>query len=200
MRLLIFLVAVTYLVCWADLCCFPKQWEGTLSVLMPNSSQGGLFSQDNVDISVDMTGQRIREYVRSTGTIYLMFYKEGVGYMIDNSTCSKGSVSPWPSGAVCVPGDAKLLRKYQLGIKEKMNVIDYIFITNSKTSGNMLEQTVRTVTDMCQPVEDKVMRKYSEWNSTDVYTVTYENITPGIKDPSVFNIPSTCKSSTRKVC
>ncbi|XP_060582249.1 uncharacterized protein LOC132738677 isoform X2 [Ruditapes philippinarum] len=171
-----------------DACCFPSQFEGQLNILMPKENNAGSYKEKDIDITFDWTKRRIREYFPAEGYVQLLFFEKAVSYIIQNSTCSVGQLSPFPYGAFCVPDNAKRMKSYTLGMKKQINVTDYLYTMDQM-------QILRTISDKCVPVADLYFQEKSNFIT---YMVTYQNLTPGIKDEKVFDVPSFCKSSTKK--
>lgn len=192
--LLVIILFVMWPSCHADVCCFPKQLEGQLSMLYSRATGSDLFTEINMDVSFDWTNKRIREYIPATGYLQLLFFGKGVGYFIKNSTCQVQKLSPLSDSEFCVPDRAKRMKSYTIGLKEKMTFTDYVF---SPVKKGTIGQQIRTITDDCVPVVDIYFMNRN--NYFEMVTYSYQNITPGIKDEKVFNVPSFCKSSVQRI-
>ncbi|XP_060578669.1 ependymin-2-like [Ruditapes philippinarum] len=186
--LFIAIISSVLAACHADVCCFPSQFEGHIIDMEPTGNQNEPYTQTDIDVSFDWTKNRLRQYVAAEDYLQLQFFGKGVMYTIQNSTCKVSKLFPPPNGTFCIPDNAKRMKSYTLGIKEKISAIDYL-ITEKES------QILRTISDMCVPVADI----YFPLASNDFSTIiTYQNLTSGIKDEKVFDVPSFCKSNEKK--
>ncbi|XP_060593610.1 uncharacterized protein LOC132748082 [Ruditapes philippinarum] len=177
----------------ADVCCFPSQFECHANHFMPNEKAKIYrpYIERDFDISFDWTKKRLRQYSPATGYVELLFFEKAVVYFIRNSTCSIKLLEPPKIGAFCVPDNAKRMKSYTLGVKEQINVTDYLYKIDQT-------QMLRTISDNCVPVFDLIFHAKSNFKNFNTILATYQNLTLGIKDEKVFDVPSFCKSSAKK--
>ncbi|XP_064605785.1 ependymin-related protein 1-like [Liolophura sinensis] len=175
-------------------CCVPDQWEGVLGLtegLVQNGQPA--FVQGYVALSYDYTNKRVAEYVNLTTqgvpTLQkiIIDYNKNVMYTIKEEAKYCRAVQPAPPLSRCVPDTARETSRFHLGAgNNSLKVIAYEI--------DVPDMQITAVTSMtaqdCLPVGELM---YGAANNVPfLASMGYVNIVPGIKDPSVFNVPSYC--------
>ncbi|XP_077984370.1 ependymin-related protein 1-like [Glandiceps talaboti] len=197
MKILLILSFVVYAT--ASICCPPvEQYEYRINV------RGGIYYptykfaelQDTTMYShVDIPNKKaaFEQIIHTSGRVthlkVIKDFNQKVDYMItDGTTCTKFPIEMKFEDSVCIPDDAELLGTYDYAMgKLKGSEYKYTF----KQLGQIQTITL-TVTEDCIPLA--LQSVGTDEAGTFEYTIggTYVNITEGIKDPSVFDVPSIC--------
>ncbi|XP_063414213.1 uncharacterized protein LOC134696393 [Mytilus trossulus] len=175
----------------ASSCCGPAQWEGYEGVHAGAQVNGtGGEGRGLLNISVDANinkvvvrgysmwnGQQVKQHI-------LNDYSAGKKYTVYGGKCVTADLPPYPAPGKlnCVPSDAKLVLSTYYGIGDNKYEIDvYEFMVE----GKKMEFSVTK--GSCVPVGEQ------QQLTNGFADVGFIGLTEGIKDPSVFNIPSECK-------
>ncbi|XP_067653035.1 mammalian ependymin-related protein 1-like [Haliotis asinina] len=184
---------------WAG-CCMPKQWEGLQSEMGQTVTNGkaAMILVTNA-ISYDGTNSRISLLVNSTAgsvvtvTRVIQNFNKGTQYNIDLLTnkCTKskitGSITP-----ACVPDNAVYAQSlYFGGGKNQLPGDTYVWKQKSPTVSVDIALTVSKDGNDCYPVGEVAFGTANDAQLLE--TVGFMNITKGIRDPSVFTPPPSCK-------
>ncbi|XP_077984308.1 ependymin-related protein 1-like [Glandiceps talaboti] len=197
MKILLILSFVVYAT--ASICCPPvEQYECRMNLrggIYHSTTQSAELMNANLSLHADITNNKaaFEETVQTSGTVThvksITDFNQGVQYMIiDGTTCIKLPIETTLEDIACIPDGAELLGTYDYAMG-KLNGSEY------KYTVKQLGQTqtyVMTVTEDCIPLALQVVG--GDEAGTYQYTTggTYVNITQGIKDPSVFDVPSIC--------
>ncbi|KAI8485502.1 hypothetical protein Bbelb_366960 [Branchiostoma belcheri] len=191
---------VVVLVSWAVLglcagqkpCCTPDQWEGTIQGLQGFLVDDKLGTVDGtVQISYDFTNQKLAlvENLNETGTGNIMVkviqdYKKGKQYVIRGKSCMESVLKGFVKQ--CIPDNATNIGSFSFGGMAPGGLECEAFMTTFAGMDN--NYVISDVTrEGCYPVTQvtvNLMREHSTM-TTQIFT----DITPGIKDPSVFTPP-----------
>ncbi|XP_060075898.1 uncharacterized protein LOC132555565 [Ylistrum balloti] len=175
----------------SQVCCFPKQSEspgglvGLVDVNGKTMMQQTTIMMSNDAINkktVSRTNTTVGNY-STTYSIELKDYAEGMMYEVKNGVCTKTPLrGPFPD--MCTPADATF-KPVLLGTG------------NSTLTGRMYNYMIAGVsmtifmTEDCVPISEMLS---GHAGPTDYwYTVGYSAMTLGIKDPSVFDVPASCR-------
>ncbi|XP_067659591.1 ependymin-related protein 1-like [Haliotis asinina] len=199
MILQVALLACLVIVASGNLCC-PRnglQFSAFQDITFTNSSttMRGLyfFVYDGVNQKYIVGDDRIATNFVGTGkTIY--DYQTRTGYKIDSKarTCTKfplqGNFEDQEN--ICVPSGAVTLGPLFYGYNiDTLHARTYTY--NSTTADGRQHTVYSTVTEDCVPIfTTKTTTGGPGGNS--LYLLAYNNVFPGIKDMSVFDIPSYC--------
>ncbi|XP_077983806.1 ependymin-related protein 1-like [Glandiceps talaboti] len=198
MKILLILSFVVYAT--ASICCPPfEQYECRMNV------RGGIYypaykfaelQDTNMSLHADITNKKVafEETIRSGGGTVthlksITDFNQGVQYMIiDGTTCTKFPIETTLEDIACIPDDAELLGTYDYAMG-KLKGSEYKYTVKQL---GQIQTYVMTVTNQCIPLALQVVG--GDEAGTFQYTTggTYVNITPGIKDPSIFDVPSIC--------
>ncbi|XP_078582834.1 mammalian ependymin-related protein 1-like isoform X1 [Branchiostoma floridae x Branchiostoma japonicum] len=174
------LVTVCVFSVWGEQCCAPKQWESFVGIENTTAVDGKIevrqisgiesYDYDRKMIAVVIPGHFVIKVIQD--------YNKGMMYTIVAGQCY---ATPWPYPMVnCIPDNATMIEKFEIGgpnglMIEQYQLQDFIPGFNGY---------IQFTRPGCIPV--------SQTQYYDSYVTTYgfTNITAGIKDPSVFDIPS----------
>ncbi|KAL5017937.1 hypothetical protein ScPMuIL_003659 [Solemya velum] len=173
-------------------CCIPKQWEGVEGMLMgtvhwikPRLTRGMLkvhWDATNQKLatnsSYDMDGKRF-------SLTTLEDYSQGMQYIVMDDKCKKLKLNrTFPEG--CIPDSAKELGTYHLGAGS--NTLD---ATSYYMKRGELETMISVTKEGCIPLGEDTFGRFKR--RSVLQTVSFANISPGIQDPSVFDVPAACQ-------
>ncbi|CAH1795200.1 unnamed protein product [Owenia fusiformis] len=204
------------------ICCTQDQWEGILLVdegmvfidAVPrgdiNLPGGGRTRPETAwavinttaDVSYDYTNKRTKLVLTAVTqspliprpgkqtVTYINDYVKHVSYQIDDSDgCQKSQIDNMTKQ--CVPGDALFEGSATLGAKGAALPVDiYSYVMpglNFQTRA-----TVSKSKSQCIPISMQLVAGGVEADSGTIWNVEAHNITAGIKDPSVFEVPAKC--------
>ncbi|KAK3738470.1 hypothetical protein RRG08_034760 [Elysia crispata] len=179
-------------------CCTPDQWEGTQPEFAGYAGyiHHGLITEYN-DVAYDFKGKRSAIFLRYVnGDIeakikIVVRYEDNEGGMLYVDNYAKGSC--WKKRLerefrkACIPKDAKSYGEYYLGIDGGYKVASY------KIRGERMNSilTVQSVEDnVCAPIGEISMGRAGHYDI--LRNVGFVNITPGIKNETVFDVPKDC--------
>jgi hypothetical protein len=192
------------LVAIGSACCTPDQWEGLESVfggyasrkhhgILPEYIWVSYDAANNrsaafLAIYVD-TNPRPREY-----KIVIRYDNdscEGKLYVLDVhiDKCWTKSLK-YPFRKACIPPDAKFVGNYSLGLKGGFNVSVYDVRGRQFKAFVSVEKISETE---CVPVGESITGRARGVDY--LQAIEFVNITPGIKNETVFDIPEQCKHS-----
>ncbi|XP_069870293.1 mammalian ependymin-related protein 1 isoform X1 [Dipodomys merriami] len=170
-------------------CQAPQQWEGRQVVYEQRSGRNS-----RALLAYDGPGRRVRVLDERKALIpckrlfeYILLYEEGVMFQIEQVTkqCSKIPLTePWDP--LDIPQNSTFEDEYSIGgPQEQITVQEW----SDRKSARSYETWIGVYTAKdCYPVQEMFIRNYSVVLSTRFFDVQL-----GIKDPSVFNPPSTCQ-------
>lgn len=183
-------------------CCTPDQWEGGEGVEVGYSGyiKKGLI-REYVKVAYDYTNKRsAAELFYENGDIKGKFQmviryddetdeNKGKLYFVDlqKSKCWQKTLNK-PFRKACVPDDAKEMGDYVLGLKSAG-----LKATAYHINGKGFDATVSVSPlgkGLCVPIGEIVAGKRGRFST--LRTVGFSNITPGIKNATVFDVPSAC--------
>ncbi|GFR61525.1 mammalian ependymin-related protein 1-like [Elysia marginata] len=183
---------------WA--CCTPDQWQGVQSLFSGYAGffHRGLITEFN-DVAYDYEGKRSAVFLRYVnGDIeaklkIVVRYEddkdEGGMLYVDNynkERCWKKRLEGEFHKA-CIPKDAKSYGNYSLGLKGKYEVTSY------NIKGKRMDHivTVQTLGEgVCAPIGQISMGRVGHYDV--LRNVGFVDITPGIRNESVFDVPKDC--------
>ncbi|KAH3863091.1 mammalian ependymin-related protein 1-like [Dreissena polymorpha] len=183
----------------SDSCCVPTQFECSEGTMTGSADDDGntALAQALIKFSFDGNGKRVYSVEQvivgnqsDTYTI-LQLYNQGQQYVIHNGVCSRGSLETWGNKG-CIPDTATVSGTYQLGYGQNIWITTYSWSIPSPTASVSLG-----VTDNCVPVVE-IFTGQQEGTSF-LALQGFQNITLGIKDPSVFVVPDICKHQSTSV-
>ncbi|KAK6185407.1 hypothetical protein SNE40_007650 [Patella caerulea] len=177
-------------------CCVPPQWEGRQGSIIGSVNKGSTsVTNANYFMSYDETNQRVyyeTEAETEGVTQYLKIiqnFAKGMQYVIDlqKQNCSSFPISQqFPK--ICLPADAQLAGKIYFGIgTNRFDALSFTYYTHGTNV------TVVGTPDDCIPVIDVLRVKDSSMGTAQMTFTGFVDLTVGIRDPSIFNVPSICK-------
>jgi len=166
-------------------CCAPEQWEGEASGIDRERSLRFFeylsYDFTNQMLRVDFYADVKQKYYQGT---LIERYDMGKSYLIDeNGNCKSEALSGYLK-EVCVPNGYQNSVQFTLG--GELACTAYIY----EDFQNISDFTVAT--DGCIPINGQFLQR-SPHNATWEGEVTYWDITTGIRNPNVFNVPSKCR-------
>ncbi|XP_067653502.1 mammalian ependymin-related protein 1-like [Haliotis asinina] len=177
----------------ADPCCTPDQWEGIAGSIVGSVTNGITTSaQSTTFVSYDFTNMKLASNTTTVvdGMTYrnmtIIDYNKKLMYQYNEMTgvCAVTEFDQ-PFKKACVPDNAKELGNFYYGAADNM----------LKATSYMIKQDpftayVSMTATGCIPISEVA---YGNLGTTAVMTSTgFVNITPGIKNPSVFVPPTAC--------
>ncbi|XP_066264789.1 uncharacterized protein [Branchiostoma lanceolatum] len=164
---------------WGDQCCTPKQWESFVGIENTTAVDGMIkVTQSYATESYDFDKKKIAVVLPAVGVRIVQDYNKHMMYTIVAGMCF---TTPWPAPMVnCVPDNATLLASFEMGGSGGLMIDQYdlqAFLPGFK--GYM--QLSRPG---CLPISQ------TQYFDSYVTMFGFTNVTEGIKDPSVFDIPS----------
>lgn len=183
--------------CFIDegsICCFPKQIEGYLDVTFLFTDSDEPFMKDSMLVSADIQEQKLRLSRPEYSDLYL--FKEQKAYTFGNGFCSTYNPGQWAEMEYrfCVPDKANASKSYTLGTDYPLILTDYEFTVN--LTETVLFSVVRTVTNQCIPVTEFTKQSDGQGSSL-IARYMYKDVTLGIKDPHVFDVPAICSNAAK---
>ncbi|RUS87258.1 hypothetical protein EGW08_005010 [Elysia chlorotica] len=181
-------------------CCTPEQWEGEQTLFSGYTGffQRGLIKEFN-DVAYDYSNKRSAVFLRYINGDIEAKIKIVVRYD-DNDDAGMLYVDNYNRGKCwkkrldrefrkcCIPKDAKRLGEYSMGLKGKYNATSYEI--KGKRMNFIL--TVQTLGEgVCAPIGQLAAGRVGHFDV--VRNVGFINITPGIKNETVFDVPWDCK-------
>ncbi|KAI8506956.1 hypothetical protein Bbelb_153950 [Branchiostoma belcheri] len=159
-------------------CCAPKQWESLVGIENTTAVDGMIkVTQTYAMESYDFDRKKIAMVFPTEGFRMVQDYDKQKLYIIAGTYCS---AIPWPYPMInCIPENATLLFSYEMGGSDGLMVNQYnldAFLHDFKGSMQF--------TDKCIPVSQ------TQYFDSYVTMFGFTNVTTGIKDPSVFDVPS----------
>ncbi|XP_055876459.1 ependymin-related protein 1-like isoform X2 [Biomphalaria glabrata] len=191
------LLALFSLVALSSACCTPDQWEGVESSIggWAGRRRSGLL-KEFVFASYDYTNKRSAAFLDyANGEYFNRFqivvrYEGEVGnlYIVDlkRNKCWLKTLKR-PFRQACIPEKAKSVGDYYLGLKGGFKVSGYA-IEGERINAFI---SVQNVSGSCIPVSEAVYGKLTKVEF--VQTVGFVNLTPGIKNETVFDVPAQCE-------
>ncbi|KAK6170740.1 hypothetical protein SNE40_019055 [Patella caerulea] len=179
--------------CLAQRCCVPNTWEGIQRQTAGSIKDGKpTVSVTDIKVHYDLTNFRAAfdENVTANGyTVQvkvIQMFKDGTEYIISGNTCSKKMIPSTPQTR-CLPDTAKLEGKHFI-VDGKNNVSFNTYKDEAKGVSVYV-----SLTEHCKPVSQVIYGASNgvQFLSSDVFY----DITDGIVDPAVFNIPAICSNA-----
>ncbi|MEE6465761.1 hypothetical protein FKM82_006679 [Ascaphus truei] len=170
-------------------CQAPLQWEGRTGQYDHSTGRN-----TRATVTYDATLQRLRVLEEKKMFVpckkffeYIFLYQDAVMFQIEQVTklCSKISLTePWDP--YDIPDNSTYEDQYYIGGPgDQINVQEW----SDRKPARKYETWVGVYTDKdCYPVQETYTKNYSVTTSTRFFDIQL-----GIKDPSVFNPPSTCQ-------
>ncbi|XP_012941522.1 uncharacterized protein LOC106012613 [Aplysia californica] len=179
-------------------CCWSDKWEANLSQKLGVYNRVSNFAslaQIEGTMSVDHSLQKTYNDIRVTNgssSTYLKVlddFANGKSYTVYNGYCIKVNLTT-PMPASCVPAKARLLGNHSFsGVQAQTWVVPAPAypVTSDYNSSRI------TVSEKgCVPLHE-VALQFADTSRMSVLSL--QNLTPGIVDPSVFDIPLSCNTS-----
>ncbi|XP_075068668.1 mammalian ependymin-related protein 1 [Mixophyes fleayi] len=172
-------------------CQAPLQWEGRTVVYDHNTGKN-----TRANVTYDAKLQRIRILEERKSLVpckrffeYIFLYKEAVMFQIEQVTkiCVKNTLTePWDP--YDIPENSTYEDQYYIGGPgDQINVQEW----SDRKPARKYETWVGAYTDKdCYPVQETYTKNDSMTTSTRFFDLQI-----GIRDPSVFNPPSSCQSA-----
>ncbi|XP_059179083.1 ependymin-related protein 1-like [Physella acuta] len=179
-------------------CCTPDQWEGAEASIggWATKKRHGLL-KEYIKVSYDATNNRTAaflDYVNgdfSNKYQIVTRYDEGVGklYVVDlkKDKCWTKELTR-PFRKACIPDSAKSMGEYYLGLEGGFKVSGF------EVKGKSFQVFVSVQlldNNQCVPVGETVTGSLRK--ADFVQNVGFINVTPGIKNETVFDIPKACE-------
>ncbi|KAL5019195.1 hypothetical protein ScPMuIL_004917 [Solemya velum] len=121
-------------------------------------------------------------------------YTSGIQYSIARGVCTKQKL-PVPMTSNCILKNATKLGDFYMGLGDnKIQLTSYTFTMPQEQE----KVTMSVTTDSCIPV-GQIMTGSSKEIGDYLASAGFVNLTPGIKDRSVFKIPDICKQPDIKL-
>ncbi|KAL3876393.1 hypothetical protein ACJMK2_034243 [Sinanodonta woodiana] len=176
-------------------CCPPDVWEGLEGLLAgsvqagkPHLTKGGLMLHLNNTGKIIAIEEDLFVDDHEIKLKIIQDYNRGTEYMIMDGKCTKKTLEPWKPK--CIPDDAQVVQNTYFGAGSAMLAVKtYSFMEKG------LQVYATATVSGCIPIVEVMSGTTAEGVST-VDVVEFSGITLGIKDPSVFNIPSICNSES----
>ena len=180
-------------------CCFPN-CEGQASMLY-SSLQGGSLLAGSSGAKVAFDNDNFKAAAHGVGTdqdptanvSMIVDYTAGVVYIVQPKSQQCSTVQlPYGMMGTCVPDDADYtyLGRGTLGYGSKTLPFDGFFVDGNQAGVDVKFQAVVTP-DKCAPVQ-VIM-----WGGAGTMGLSFFNTTAGVKDPSVFKVPSYCNGGPK---
>merc|ERR1712198_65592 len=175
-------------------CCAPPQWEGGVGEAGGFASGlGSRFQGESGQVYYDFENKLFAHtgrYEDSDGNFgeykFIHNYKTKMRYFIENGKCN-ATESNRTMYEFCVPGDAKLSSEFFLGAGG-WNTLP---VKSYTRQGDGLNYATMVTARFCVPVVDTLIGEHHGFAMANTHL--FADITPGIKDPSVFTPPASCK-------
>ncbi|XP_046566112.1 mammalian ependymin-related protein 1-like [Haliotis rubra] len=177
----------------ADPCCTPDQWEGIAGSIVGSVTNGKSTSaQSTTLMSYDFTDMMLASDTTTMvdGMTFknktIIDYNKKLMYNFNemSGVCDVMEFDQ-PFQKACVPDNAKELGNFYYGAGDNM-----LQATSYMIQQDPFTAYVSMTTTGCIPITEIA---YGDLGTTAVMTTTgFVNITPGIKDKSVFTPPSAC--------
>ncbi|GFO11597.1 mammalian ependymin-related protein 1-like [Plakobranchus ocellatus] len=181
---------------WA--CCTPDQWEGVQTTFAGYSGyfHSGLIKEYNY-VAYDFENKRSAMYMRYVNKDieaklkYLVVFDDDEGGMLYIDNLGKGTCFmkklEGEFRKSCIPKEAKSYGPYYLGLKGGYKVESY----NLKGKHMDVIVTVQPIEeDVCAPISELATGLVGHYKI--LRTVGFVDITPGIKNETVFDVPKDC--------
>ncbi|KAL3876391.1 hypothetical protein ACJMK2_034241 [Sinanodonta woodiana] len=171
-------------------CCPPDQWEAGQDIMVGMVTAGATHLSKGLNrVHIDATQKIIaaeESLVVDGAPVQLKVIQDfvkGIQYLIQNSVCQKTTIGPWVSR--CVPDNATLVHSVSIGSGKNTLAVK----TYNVKQGD-LDIYVTVTADGCIPVSQNQAGSSSGVNQMIV--VGFYDVTQGIKDRSVFDVPAEC--------
>jgi len=206
LTLAVFLGAVVAL---SSACCTPDQWEGGEAAVVGFSGgfhdKNGMVKEFN-RVSYDYTNKRTHvslyyvydgkphEYKMLTRYDDKQNPEEGKLYVVDvkEKKCHTKTLSK-PFRQSCTPKEAKYTGNFTIGLAGAGGLhADGYEIEGEGYSVNLAVSMIKG--GACIPLGEAVAAKKGRMSTLS--DITFVNITPGIKDASIFDVPKECDKVT----
>ncbi|XP_046345094.1 uncharacterized protein LOC124125777 [Haliotis rufescens] len=182
----------------ANICCTPRQWEGVEAQVIGTVKNGGtpLISETEINVHFDATNKRLAFDEKVTANGYtvnvkvIQLWDKLTEYVIQQTgTCTRKHLSgPFPGG--CIPDTATLIGSHFEGsVKNKVTYNSYRIVDTAKGVTAIVDMT----SDTCEPIRQETYGK----TGNDYYLISnrYYDISGGIKNATVFNVPPACNNA-----
>ncbi|XP_071098340.1 ependymin-related protein 1-like [Haliotis cracherodii] len=180
----------------ADQCCTPDQWEGIAGSIVGTVTNGKSTSaQTTTSMSYDFTDMMLAATTTTMvdgmtlKNMTIIDYNKKLMYNFNEMTgdCAVTPVDQ-PFKKACIPDDAKQLGNFYYGAGDNM-----LQATSYMIKQDPFTAFVSFTATGCIPIAEVV---YGDMGQTAIMSDTgFVNITPGIKDPSVFDPPESCQQA-----
>ncbi|CAG5127806.1 unnamed protein product [Candidula unifasciata] len=201
MSAIVVVLLVSSLMGLCSACCTPAQWEGQLSAIAGRAEgarhevilEFGEVSYDATNnrsvIVLSFKGGKIDDTMKiltrydnsSSGKQYVLDFKTGKCNILELRT---------PFRRLCIPAEAKRIGNFTLGLSPALK--GTAFAAGGKDV-NVFVTVQELDNDTCVPVSESL---YGRFGKADVVeTIAFINITPGIKNETVFDVPAQCKKA-----
>ncbi|XP_064595660.1 uncharacterized protein LOC135462193 [Liolophura sinensis] len=190
------LACLGYVLGHGPYCCAPDQWEGTIQMLEGYATPGHPPGAETgtTETHFDFTNQREATFSNlNAGLVNTQFrvlkdYKKQTQftYHPDSGACEKKDL-PYPLVRTCPPYSAVKLDPVVFGGGSDKAIVDMYMLANPT-----FNETFGFTRDKCLPFTRALWGSVAGDPLMQIYS--YINLTIGIKDTSVFDVPSSCKS------
>ncbi|KAL3882185.1 hypothetical protein ACJMK2_028553 [Sinanodonta woodiana] len=201
-----------------NICCIPDQWEGVMYfgygnvfidyLSIPNTAYS--FINGTINISYDKINKKIYLHIRGVEvspliphpepveTTFIYDYIKKVQYQVTGQECDKDSLDT-DMTEECIPGDAQSFGAATFGAT---SVAHNYFYTKSSDfpytifASVLFDDEKRTT---CTPLHVSFFTPSAEEGSGILNGLEIVDVTPGIKDPSIFTPPKSCTGIKQKM-
>ncbi|XP_070531921.1 ependymin-related protein 1-like [Ptychodera flava] len=192
-----YFLLLSFLACaTAYKCCPPTQYECLYGQMggfyVESTKQAGLLSAAANVHSDGKNGKvAFSEEVNSGGHVshvkVVQDFKKSVQYLVIDGVCTKTALPGTFDDNACIPDDAQFITTIDYGIGAlQANV----FLYNVVQMGSNTTAYVAVKTTDCVPIGTNNVVVSA--GTTTVVSGGFVNVTLGIKDPSVFDVPASC--------
>lgn len=186
-------------------CCSPPKWEifrwgigGAQPPGLPKKPSLNIWS--TASLAFDRDRQRFYSYENYTvGTTVtsnkiIEDYQSGYKYTLDviRNVCVKANVTVSSLNSGCLPDSAVFLSRVYYGVGDDSLYVKVYKVT-TVTSRIQTEDYIMVSDDDCIQVSESIVGSIN--NVALAVRFNFLEATPGIKDPSVFNIPDVCREN-----
>ncbi|CAL1542520.1 unnamed protein product [Lymnaea stagnalis] len=178
-------------------CCWFRQWEGYIhniygvyDSVSNYASTSDIQSYVHVDYGLMKVVNELMVVNASVLTTVTVIgdYKKKISYTIVGRECFQSPLTDALDES-CVPEDAILIGTHSfLGVKANTFILPFHNATRTTTS------RITVSSDNCLPLHELLLTidKTSSFS-----TITMQNVTAGIVDPSIFNVPDFCNQKPK---
>ncbi|KAL3876397.1 hypothetical protein ACJMK2_034246 [Sinanodonta woodiana] len=179
---------------YGEPCCVPDAMEGVAEMVFSTTMHGMLRlvkGRAMVHLNLTLGMMEIEAEIsvngHETNITVIYDYNQEIQYTIINGSCTKFVLNA--TIPKCIPENATLVEETFLGAgSEQVPVKTYTFMIAN-------DDVYFTVTSSgCVPILMDLSLHLATKQAVGIEVVKFSGITMGVKDPSIFDIPSICQS------